>query len=109
MTSCITGPNGGRCHVCVVWDAQAERIHQLELELSEALYAASFWHQSAKFWKERPLKTLRFRDAIDALRNVLGRTIETRVDPKTGKPYQYLGEERRRALELAGEVMKGAG
>ena len=50
MTSCITGPNCGRCHVCVVWDAQAERIHQLELELSEALYAASFWHQSAKFW-----------------------------------------------------------
>lgn len=44
--------------------------------------------------------------AVDALRNVLGRTIETRIDPKTGKPYHYLNEERAKALALAGEVMR---
>lgn len=70
MTNCQAGPNGTRCHTCVLWDENA-----------------------------------RLRTAVDALRNVLGRTIETRIDPQTGKPYHYLNEERAKALALAGEVM----
>jgi len=54
-------------------------------------------------WDERS----QLRLAVDALRNVLGRTIERRIDLETGKPYTYLGEERSEALALAGEVMRG--
>lgn len=142
MTHCQAGPNGTKCHTCVLWDEMQEqggecpdpltipsplvarlidakflpdhplleKIRQMVRETAEANLAEAKENTEYDSAKSAIAKlereNARLRTAVDALRNVLGRTIETRIDPKTGKPYHYLNEERAKALALAGEVMK---
>lgn len=106
MTHCQAGPNGTRCATCHTWDEAMHRVRMAHGELSAVKVRKNAEHDAAKSAiAKRDREIERLRTAIDALRNVLGRTIETRIDPKTGKPYHYLNEERAKALALAGEVM----
>lgn len=42
MTTCQAGPNGSKCHVCVVWD---EAMHRVRMANGE--------RENVQFWKNR--------------------------------------------------------
>ncbi len=107
MTSCTNGPNGAKCVTCEAWDSAMGMVLLAEQERAiEAVQRTAFFdyhREMRQIWKERDAELV---GAINTLRNVLGRTIERRIDLETGKPFTFLGEERSKALALAGEVMK---
>ena len=106
MTHCQSGQNGTKCATCHTWDEAMHRVRMAKGELFAVKARKNAEHDAAKSAIAKlERENARLRSAVDALRNVLGRTIETRIDPQTGKPYHYLNEERAKALALAGEVM----
>ena len=79
MTTCTTGPNGGRCHVCVVWDEAMHRVRMAEGE-----------HAKTKYWKQRQ------HDAMQSTIAKLEKLVKRQRSPRHHDVGDFLGEIRER-------------
>lgn len=67
MTHCTTGPNGGRCRVCVVWDEAMHWVRLLEQEREievGMLKAQAEYHKSVAQMRKDDIVELRAKIAL---------------------------------------------